>query len=172
MRFDNIKLLVIDVDGTLTDSGIYYDNLGNETKKFSTKDAAGFFAAHAAGIKTMVLTGRESAATQKRMGELKVDFLNQGVRNKKDFLEEFMKNNNLNSSNVGYIGDDVNDLAPMKLCGFVACPQDGCKEIKDIANYICETKGGYGAVREVIEYLLRSDNRWDQIINNLYCGGI
>ena len=83
---DTIKLLVIDVDGTMTDGGIYYDNSGNELKKFSTKDAAGFFAAHKAGIKLMVLTGRNCAATAKRMEELQVEFLFQNIRNKAMFL--------------------------------------------------------------------------------------
>ena len=78
----DIKVLVIDVDGTMTDAGIYYDETGNELKKFCTKDAAGFFAARIVGIKTMVLTGRECAATTRRMKELKVDYLCQNVKEK------------------------------------------------------------------------------------------
>ena len=101
-----IKLLVIDVDGTMTDGGIYYDEHGNEWKKFNTKDAAGFFAAKRAGIKTMVLTGRECAATTRRMTELQVDYLFQNVRDKAAFLRDFMRENGLEKEDVGYIGDD------------------------------------------------------------------
>lgn len=120
-----IKLLVLDVDGTMTDGGIYYDASGNEWKKFNTKDAAGMFAARYAGIKTMVLTGRKSFAVEKRMKELKVDYIHQGVSNKREFLIDFMNNNGLTKDCVGYIGDDLNDLEPMKVAGFVCCP--GCK---------------------------------------------
>ena len=95
MDLKSLKYLVIDVDGTMTDAGIYYDEHGNELKKFCTKDAAGFFAAHAVGIKTIVLTGRECAATTRRMKEMKVDFLYQNIKNKKEFLSEFMKEKNI-----------------------------------------------------------------------------
>ena len=112
---NQIKLIVIDVDGTMTDGGIYYDEHGNEWKKFNTKDAAGFFAAKHCGIKTMVLTGRECAATARRMAELKVDYLFQNVRDKAAFLQKFMVENALKREDVGYIGDDINDIEPMNL---------------------------------------------------------
>ena len=115
----DLKLLVVDVDGTLTDAGIYYDENGNELKKFCTKDAAGFFAAHSVGIKIMVLTGRECAATTRRMTEMKVEYLFQNVKNKVDFLRTFMNQHNLKKENVGYIGDDLNDLPPMMLVGYI-----------------------------------------------------
>ncbi len=149
-----IKLLVIDVDGTMTDGGIYYDEHGNEWKKFNTKDAAGFFEAKRAGIKTMVLTGRECAATTRRMTELQVDYLFQNVRDKAAFLRDFMRESGLEKENVGYIGDDVNDLEPMKLTGLVMCPADACREVMEIADYVSPFLGGHGAVRDAIEYLL------------------
>ena len=102
-----VKLLVVDVDGTMTDAGIYYDEHGNELKKFCTKDAAGFFAAHKSGIKIMVLTGRECAATTRRVQtELKVDYLFQNVKDKLSFLKKFMQENEILKEEVGYIGDD------------------------------------------------------------------
>ena len=152
-----IKLLVIDVDGTLTDGGIYYDDCGNEWKKFNTKDAAGFFEAKRAGIKTMVLTGRECAATTRRMEELKVDYLYQNVKDKTSFLEDFLKKRGLVKEDVGYIGDDINDFGPLKLAGYVMCPSDACKSVRDIADYVSPVAGGHGAVRDVIEqYILPS----------------
>lgn len=86
-----IKLMIIDVDGTMTDGGIYYDEQGNELKKFCTKDAAGFFAARNVGIKIMVLTGRECMATAKRMTELRVDIVYQNIKNKVECIRSFMK---------------------------------------------------------------------------------
>ena len=94
--YANIKYLVVDVDGTLTDAGIYYDETGNELKKFCTRDAAGFFAAHAVGIKYMILTGRECAATTRRLTEMKADYLVQNCKDKVAYLDR--KSTRLNSS--------------------------------------------------------------------------
>ncbi len=124
-----IKYLIIDVDGTMTDAGIYYDEHGNELKKFCTKDAAGYFAAHKAGIKLMVLTGRECQATARRMQEMKFDYIIQNIKDKETYLKDFMEQNRISGQEIGYIGDDLNDLAPMKLCGFAGCPADGCEEV-------------------------------------------
>ena len=159
-----VKLLVVDVDGTMTDAGIYYDEHGNELKKFCTKDAAGFFAAHKSGIKIMVLTGRECAATTRRMTELKVDYLFQNVKDKLSFLKKFMQENEILKEEVGYIGDDLNDIPPMKISGFVGCPSDSCIEVREIADYVSNVKGGYGAVRDIIEYLLREYGEWDRAV--------
>jgi 3-deoxy-D-manno-octulosonate 8-phosphate phosphatase (KDO 8-P phosphatase) len=164
----NIKHIVIDVDGTLTDSGVYYDNHGNELKKFSTKDGTGFFVAHAVGIKLIILTGRESTATTRRMTELKVDIIQQNVKDKAAWLREYMAENGVDKAEIGYIGDDVNDLPPMRLCGFVSCPADSCKEVKAIADYVSPLCGGHGAVRDAIEYLLTKDGLWSECVEKVY----
>jgi 3-deoxy-D-manno-octulosonate 8-phosphate phosphatase (KDO 8-P phosphatase) len=168
----DIKYLVIDVDGTMTDAGIYYDENGNELKKFCTKDAAGFFAAHAVGIKIIVLTGRVCAATSRRMEELKVDYLYQNIKDKATFLKKFMEENCIKKENLGYIGDDLNDYPSMQLAGYIACPADSCLEIKKIANYVSPIKGGQGAVRDVIENMLRVTGQWNQAISEVYGIGI
>ncbi len=172
MNLKELKYLVIDVDGTMTDGGIYYDDNGNEIKKFNTKDAAGFFAAKTAGIKIIVLTGRECAATIRRMEEMKIDFLYQNIKSKKEFLTEFMKEKNIAKEEIGYIGDDLNDLEPMKLTGYIACPSDSCREIKDIADYISSDKGGHGAVRDIIEHILRETKEWDKATAQVYEIGV
>ena len=164
-----LKLIVIDVDGTMTDAGVYYDERGNELKKFCTKDAAGFFAAHSVGIKIMVLTGRECAATTRRMTEMKVEYLYQNVKNKAEFLQTFMSQHKLKKEEVGYIGDDLNDLPPMMLVGYIA---DSCPEIKKIANYISVVNGGNGAVRDVIEHILHETGQWDNAISRVFGIGI
>lgn len=168
----NIKYLVIDVDGTMTDAGIYYDEHGNELKKFCTKDAAGFFAAKKAGIQVLVLTGRECAATIRRMGEMKVDYLVQNCKDKVQYLTEFMRKHQITKEEIGYLGDDINDLSAMRLCSFVGCPADSCAEIKERADYISTIQGGHGAVRDIIEHLLWEREEWEQIMEELYGAGI
>ena len=167
-----IQYIVVDVDGTMTDGGIYYDENGNETKKFCTKDAAGYFAAKIVGIKTIVLTGRECAATTRRLTEMKVDYLFQGVKDKLSFLKQFMQDNNITKEQIAYIGDDVNDIAPMSLAGYIGCPADSCKEIISMADYVSTIKGGYGAVRDVIEHILEERGEWGKAINVIYNGGV
>lgn len=168
----DLRYLVIDVDGTMTDGGIYYDDHGNELKKFCTRDAAGFFAAHFLGIKTVVLTGRECAAVKRRMKELKVDYVFENIRDKRTFLEKFMSENSISKEELGYIGDDLNDLPAMKMAGFVGCPADSCAEVIAIAEYVSCKNGGCGAVRDVIEYLLRACDKWEEVTRQIYESGV
>ena len=168
----NIRLIVIDVDGTMTDAGIYYDENGNELKKFCTKDAAGFFAAHSLGIKIMVLTGRECAATTRRMKEMKVEYLFQKVMKKSDFLKTFLIQHGIKKQEIVYIGDDLNDLPSMLLAGYIGCPADSCIEVKSIANYISSINGGDGAVRDIIEHILRETGQWEKAVADVYGVGV
>lgn len=171
MDFKKIKYFIIDVDGTMTDAGIYYDDHGNELKKFCTRDAVGFFAAKQAGIMVMVLTGRECQAVTRRMTELKVDFLYQNIKEKADFLKRFMEENKIRKEEIAYLGDDLNDLPGMRLAGFIGCPQDACEEIRNVADYISAEKGGHGAVRDIISYILKKRDEWDIAVGKIY-GGI
>jgi len=170
-----IKYLVLDVDGTLTDSGVYYDDMGNELKKFSTKDGTGFNLAHEAGWEIVVMTGRECKATLRRMDELHVEYIFQNIQYKAEYLYEFMKAKNIDGSEVAYIGDDLNDYAAMKLCGFVGCPADAAEEIQDIADYVSDVKCGHGAMRDIVEEILRIRGDRDAVIRgviNRYVGDI
>lgn len=171
-QLKKIKLLIIDVDGTLTDAGIYYDEHGNELKKFCTKDAAGFFAAHQVGMKIMILTGRECQATTRRMVEMKVDYLVQDCKDKVKYIQNFMIENEISKEELGYLGDDLNDLPGMNLCGFAGCPADACDEVKESADYISGIKGGYGAVRDIISYILKEREEWKKAISDVYGIGI
>lgn len=171
-RLCKIKYLVIDVDGTMTDAGIYYDEHGNELKKFCTKDAAGYFAAKRAGITLMVLTGRECQATLRRMQEMKFDYIVQNIKDKATYLTDFMAANGLVKEDVGFIGDDLNDLPPMKLCGFVGCPADACDEVREYADYVSGINGGSGAVRDVIFAMLKVRGDWEQAVADVYGIGI
>lgn len=167
-----LRLLIIDVDGTMTDAGIYYDNAGNELKKFCTKDGAGFFAAKQVGMTIMVLTGRECEAVTKRMKEMKVDYLKQNITDKAIYLNKFIQERQLKSEEIAYIGDDLNDLPGMRLCSFVGCPADACKEVKIIADYVSTKEGGRGAVRDIIEYILMQRCEWASAVEEIYGTGI
>lgn len=167
-----IRYIVIDVDGTMTDAGIYYDEHGNELKKFCTKDAAGFFAAHQAGMKIMVLTGRECQATTRRMHEMKVEYLVQNIKDKVRYLAEFMQENDIAREELAYLGDDLNDLGGMRLAGFVGCPADACEEVKAVSDYVSEVKGGYGAVRDIISHMLKLRGEWENAVVKVYGGGV
>ena len=108
----------------MTDGGVYYDATGNELKKFAIKDGAGLVLAHAAGIEVMILTGRECEAVRRRAADLHVEHLYQNVSDKAAFLRAFLAQHSLRREETAYCGDDLNDLAAMALCGFVACPAD------------------------------------------------
>ena len=123
-----IRLLVLDVDGTMTDGGVYYDSTGNELKKFAIKDGAGIVLARAAGMQVMICTGRECEAVRHRAQDLHIDYLFQNVHDKAAFLSRFMAEHSLTKQDVAYCGDDLNDLTAMALCGFVACPADAAPE--------------------------------------------
>lgn len=171
-RWGEIQYLIIDVDGTMTDAGIYYDEHGNELKKFCTKDAAGFFAAKNCNIRTIILTGRECEPVKRRMQEMKADYIFQNVKDKKKFLEKFMKENQIRKEQIGYLGDDLNDYPGMLLCGFVGCPADACEEIKELADYVSPVKGGQGAVRNIISFLLKQRGEWEHAIAQIYGAGV
>ena len=171
-ELSKIKYLIIDIDGTLTDAGIYYDEHGNELKKFCTKDAAGFFVAKKVGIKTMILTGRECAATTRRMTEMKVDYLIQNCKDKLTFIQNFMDENGIDGSAIGYVGDDLNDLPAMQMCGFVGCPADACEEVKAIADYVAPINGGSGAFRSVVEYMMKQLGLWESLYKDVYGIGV
>lgn len=161
---EQVKYIVLDVDGTMTDGSVYYDSLGNEFKRFNIKDGLIIKSASEIGMTFVVLTGRKSVIVEKRMNELDVSYVFQGITDKKVFLQKFFSDINIPLEHVAYIGDDLNDMAAMDICGFVACPQDAATEIKEIADYIAKNCGGQGAVREIVEYILKEQNMWEYIV--------
>lgn len=163
-----IKLLILDVDGTMTDGGVYYDAAGNEMKKFAIKDGAGLVLARTAGIRVMICTGRESEAVRRRAADLKITDVYQNVGDKAAYLRAFMAENGYTRAEAAYCGDDLNDLAAMALCGFVACPADAAEEVKARAGYVCTRRGGEGAVRDAVEKILRGDGRWQQAVKDAF----
>ena len=160
-----IKFLVLDVDGTLTDSKIHIGERGELFKAFDVKD--GFAISQMlplANITPIILTGRSSAIVEKRMHELKVKWINQGVSNRAERLKQIAIEKKLLLSECAYIGDDLNDLEAMRLCGIRACPVDAVDDIKDICDYISSFKGGCGAVRDICEYILKQAGLWEDVL--------
>lgn len=149
-----IKLFVMDVDGTLTDGGIYYDNNGNEFIKFNVKDGAGIKRLQSIGIKTMILTGRRSKSVEIRAKNLSIDYVIQGAEDKAAFLKGFLEHNIIAPEEVAYIGDDINDLEPIRNVVYSACPNDAVSEVKTAVHAVCSLNGGQGAVREFSDYII------------------
>jgi len=150
-----IKLVITDVDGVLTDGGMFYSTSGEEFKKFNTRDGMGIELLQKIGINTIFLTKENSKISRYRAKKLnsKIYF---GIQNKEKKLKDICKMMNVNSENIAYIGDDVNDISIMKLVGFSASPNDGVSEVKKIVNYICENNGGEGAFREFADLIIRN----------------
>lgn len=149
-----VKLLVMDVDGTLTDGRIYMGAQGEVMKAFDVRD--GYAIAHilpTLGIIPVIITGRKSGIVEQRAKELKIRELYQGVTDKLTQLKLVEEKHRASSEEIAYIGDDLNDLDCIKYCGMSACPNDAADEIKGQVKYICKNDGGRGAVREYIHYL-------------------
>ena len=151
-----IKLLFMDVDGTLTDGKIYMGENGEVMKAFDIKDGYGINEMlPKLGIIPVIITGRTSKIVENRAKELHITELYQGKHDKLDTMLEVMKKYNCTKENCAYIGDDVLDIPCMELCAIAACPADAVKDVKDNCVYICKNKAGCGAVRELIEMIQR-----------------
>lgn len=147
----DIRMLVMDVDGTLTDGKIYMSTNGELMKAFNIKDGYAIARLRDYNIVPVIITGRSSEIVKQRCEELKIAELHQGIEDKLHKLHEICGNYGIGLSQVAYIGDDLNDLPCMQLCGFSACPSDAVKEVKAQVDYTCDAKGGDGAIREFIE---------------------
>lgn len=152
----NIKLLVMDVDGTLTDGMIYTSASGELVKAFNIKDGYGI--AHILprfDIVPVIITGRRSQILEIRAGELNIQELHQGALDKIPVLIEVAKKYGCSFEEIAYIGDDLNDLPCIQVCGLTACPADAAEEVAASVDHVCKNNGGSGAVREFIDLLVR-----------------
>lgn len=154
-----IELVVMDVDGTLTDGAMYYSADGEELKRFTTRDGMGITLLHKAGIRTAIITSEHSPIVSRRAEKLGIQDVVLGCRNKSDALVAMAQRLNVPLAKVAYIGDDVNDLPVMQLCGLTGCPADAVQSVKNIAGYHCAALGGHGAVREFAEFILVAQQR-------------
>lgn len=151
-----MNLLICDVDGTLTDGGMYYDVAGNELKKFNTRDGKGISLLRERGISVMFLTSEDTPIVKRRAEKLQIEFCFMGVKDKcKRLAEFFLQYPEFSWESTAYIGDDVNDSEVLERVGMSATPADGIPENKKIVDYVCELPGGHGCVREFCELLLK-----------------
>ena len=162
-----IKLVLLDVDGTLTDGGIYRGNNGEELKRFNVKDGYAIVNAQKLGIEFGIITGRKSELIEIRAKELKIKYLYQGISEKTVILEEIMKKDGLSKEEIAYMGDDLNDLLIMKKVGLSGTPKDAVDEVIQVADFVSKKNGGSGAVREFIEHILKKDGKWEIFLKNI-----
>jgi len=166
-KASQIKALIFDVDGVLTDGKITYDESGKEIKSFNVKD--GLIVAHLrkAGIITGAISGRESAAVSKRASELKLDFCHQGIVDKASVFLKLIEYHGLKKKEVAYIGDDLNDVTVLRQAGLAICPADAPVYIKKIAELTTTAKGGHGVMREAADLLLASRGYFEKMIRSI-----
>ncbi len=160
IRYQNIlrdvELIIVDVDGTMTDGGMYYSTDGEIMKRFSVHDGMGITLARRAGIEVAIMTSEVTEIVKKRAEKLSIRHCMLGSRAKKSDTADLAEKIGTVLEKVVFIGDDVNDALAMQSVGFSACPSDAVPYIKSLASYVCEAKGGHGVVREVVELILRS----------------
>lgn len=155
---EKIKLLVMDVDGTMTDGKINMGTNGEVYKSFNVKDGYGINELLPQNnIKSAIITGRTSSIVENRANELGINYVYQGIKNKLDKIYEIANEMGINTKQIAYIGDDIIDLACMNVSGLSGCPSDAVKEIKNKADFISQYKGGEGAIREFIEWLIQEN---------------
>ncbi len=159
-----IKLLVVDVDGVMTNGSISIDSHGNESKTFNLLDGHGIRMWKRAGMKIAFLSGRSSEPTRYRAEQLEIDHCLQRCYYKLPALQELLKEINVLPEETAYMGDDLMDLPPVRHVGFGVAVANGVDELKEYADYITNKPGGGGAVREVIEYILKSVGKWDELM--------
>jgi len=166
-RARKIKWILMDVDGTLTDGTLLILPDGEELKAYNVRDGLGILLAHLAGIKTGIITGKISKSLEKRAEKLRIEELHQGILDKKTVLREILDKNGVDAEEVAYIGDDLGDLEVIQSVGFAAAVADAHPEIKKYSHFICNHPGGRGAVREFIEFILSSQDKWKTIQENI-----
>ena len=160
----NIRLLLLDVDGVLTDGRIIIDDRGVESKNFHVRDGQGISLLKRSGIEVGFITGRSSKVVRHRAKDLRVSLLFQGVQDKLRIYKRIKKKTRLTDEQIAYVGDDIIDLPVLRRVGLAVMVGDGWADLKPIADYVTAAKGGMGAVREVAELLLKAQNKWAGMI--------
>jgi 3-deoxy-D-manno-octulosonate 8-phosphate phosphatase (KDO 8-P phosphatase) len=175
-RARKIKLLLMDVDGTITDGGVCLvgptsDAGGDgpkppvtEMKVFNAQDGCGLSLAHTMGLQTGFITGRKSPAVARRAEELHVTYVYLGQATKMQAFEECMQKAGVTEDEIAYLGDDLPDIPVARRAGLAVCVADGASELKAVSHYVCQRNGGHGTAREVVELILKSQGRWEEAV--------
>jgi 3-deoxy-D-manno-octulosonate 8-phosphate phosphatase (KDO 8-P phosphatase) len=163
-KASRIRLLLFDVDGVLTDGTVLVHTDGSESKGFHIRDGAAMVWAQRAGLTVGLLSARSSAATTHRAAQLAIRLVVQGVSNKLDAYERILREADVSAEAVAYMGDDLLDLPVLQRAGLSAAPADGAAEVREKVDWVSAQPGGRGAVRELIELVLRSQELWDSVL--------
>lgn len=158
-----IKLLILDVDGVMTDGSIILDNMGNEIKAFHVRDGHGIKIAKSAGLEIAIITGRESKVVERRAIELGIDEVHQMVRDKVETYEKIIRKHRLKDEEVAFIGDDINDYPLLRRVGLSITVADADGHIRKAVDRVTKKGGGKGAVRETIEMILKAQGKWKDV---------
>ena len=165
-RAQRIKAIVFDVDGVLTDGGLWYGPTGEVMKRFDVKDGHAMVLARLTGLPIAILTARNSPIVEVRAQELKLARVFQGRREKGPAFEELCNELSLAPLEVAYMGDDVNDLPALSRAGLSACPADAVSLVREAVHFVSARPGGHGAARELIELILQATGRWEQALDH------
>ena len=163
-RASRIKLLLMDCDGVLTDGRLWLLENGDEHKSFNTKDGLGLELLRRSGLRAGIITGRTSTGLARRAQELGIEFLRQGNEQKIAAFEEVLRSARIKEDEVAFVGDDLSDIPLMRRSELAVAVADAVAETRAAAHYITKAKGGRGAVREVIEIILKSQGRWNDLV--------
>ena len=166
-RAARVRLLVFDVDGVLTEGGLYYGEHGEVMKRFDVKDGHGLVMARLAGLRTALLTARSSSSVEVRGRELGLAAVLQGRKNKAAGFRELLAQLEVSPEQCAYMGDDLNDLGPLGQAGLSACPADAAPEVRQEVHYIARNRGGHGAARELVELCLKASGRWEATVQQM-----
>jgi len=164
-RLANIELLLLDVDGVLTDGDITYSDSGEQIKSFNSKDGLGLRLLMDSGVGVGIITGRKSKALEYRCKNLGIGLLFDGIKDKSKVLDKITLQTGIATRNIAFVGDDLIDLPVMKRVGFSFCVSDASCDVKNHSDIITSQKGGHGAVREICESILKAKGLWDSILN-------
>jgi len=159
-KIRTIRLLVLDVDGVMTDGKIIMDDMGREIKNFDVKDGHGIKILMRYGIDVVLLTGRQSVVVEHRAKDLGIGEVHQGIFNKRGIFEEILLQRSLSYENIAFIGDDIVDIPLLKRVGFSVAVADASEDVKKCVDYVTKKTGGDGAVREVCELILQAQDKW------------
>jgi 3-deoxy-D-manno-octulosonate 8-phosphate phosphatase (KDO 8-P phosphatase) len=161
----SVKLILLDVDGVLTDGAVVIDGDGSESKRFHIRDGIALVWAQRAGLKVGLLSARHSATTTHRAAQLGISLVHQGVASKAAAFDEILTDTAVTDAEVAYMGDDVVDLAVLRRVGLSAAPSDAVAEVRSCVDFVSACRGGEGAVRELVEMILRAQGRWNSIVS-------
>jgi 3-deoxy-D-manno-octulosonate 8-phosphate phosphatase (KDO 8-P phosphatase) len=158
-----IKLLILDVDGVMTDGKIIMDDEGRELKSFNVRDGHGIKILQRYGVGVAILTGRKSKVVEYRAKDLEIKDVYQGALNKKEVFEKILKKRKLSADETAYVGDDIVDIPVLKRVGFSVAVADALDVVKEAVNYVTKNRGGHGAVREICEMILQAQGKWTEV---------